>query len=355
MSPPPNTPAPKSRIGVPCTAPAVPRARRTGTAKENTTPRGGATSAKQNKNLQPLSPSQQNDESTLQNILNRMGKIEAENSALKMQLQDAHNSTSMGSGGQMAVQVHGDENEETSVNETEARLAELEKELEKERASNQDLQDKLKAQQDKASQAGDDEDADEGSIPRPRGSSGNGFSIQVAMGLATSDKKKAIYTGVQRYLRDLALSAHLNWELSWAEIPAEAKVKMYKVAHENHPFLKQYQNDWATEEIVKQYFKNKRKHAYKSKWLEPPTKYQHLTEASQKRTTSGSRVKKATIVLATKKAKKAAHAANTKKHSSSSKGKKKAIEQQEDIDDEQEQEEMMGDWDEDVEMDNDFE
>jgi len=73
-------------------------------------------------------------------------------------------------------------------------------ELEEERASNQDLQDKLKVQQDKADKAlamADDEDADEGSIPRPRGSSGNGFSIQVAMGLATSDKKKAIYTGVQ--------------------------------------------------------------------------------------------------------------------------------------------------------------
>jgi hypothetical protein len=114
-------------------------------------------------------------------------------------------------------------------------------------------------------------------------------------------------------------------------------------ARENHPFLKRYRNDWATEEIVKQYFKNKRKHAYKSKWLEPPTKYQHLTETSQKRTTLGSHVKKATIVLVAKKAKKAA--ANAKKSSGASKGKKKSIEQQED--DGAEQEEMV-DGDEDV-------
>ena len=73
-------------------------------------------------------------------------------------------------------------------------------ELEEEWASNQGLQDKLKVQQDKADKAlamADDEDADKGSIPCSRGSSVNGFSIQVAMGLATSDKNKAIYTGIQ--------------------------------------------------------------------------------------------------------------------------------------------------------------
>jgi len=116
-------------------------------------------------------------------------------------------------------------------------------------------------------------------------------------------------------------------------------------ARENHPFLKRYRNDWATEEIVKQYFKNKRKHAYKNKWLEPPTKYQHLIEASKKRKTSGSRVKKASIVLAAKKAKKAMKVAGKVKRTS--KGKQKAARQQED--DKSEQEEMGVDEEEEEE------
>jgi len=117
----------------------------------------------------------------------------------------------------MVVQADGDNDEGQAVDAREARLAELEsrsirtfmntvthilepEKLEEEQASNQDLQNKLKAQQDnaeKALQVADKEDSDEGSIPRPHGSSGSGFSIQVAMGLATSDKKKAIYTGIQ--------------------------------------------------------------------------------------------------------------------------------------------------------------
>lgn len=124
-------------------------------------------------------------------------------------------------------------------------------------------------------------------------------------------------------------------------------------ARENHPFLKRYRYDWATEEIVKQYFKNKRKHAYRSKWLKPPMKYQHLTEVSQKRTTSSSRIKKASIVLAARKAKKA------NKEGTTSKGKKKAMEEWDD--DELAEWEVMGgdeemvggdEEDEDVDMDN---
>ncbi|KAJ7868166.1 hypothetical protein B0H13DRAFT_2064625 [Mycena leptocephala] len=73
-----------------------------------------------------------------------------------------------------------------------------------------------------------------------------------------------------RTLRDLVLQARINWEVQWSEVPAASKAQLYAVARERHPYLARFTNDWATEEIVKQYIKNKRRHAYKNGWLEPP-------------------------------------------------------------------------------------
>jgi hypothetical protein len=51
-------------------------------------------------------------------------------------------------------------------------------------------------------------------------------------------------------------------------------------------------NDWATEEIVKQYMKNKRKHHYRHGWLDVPERYKYLKNNSDKRNPNGSRRKK---------------------------------------------------------------
>jgi hypothetical protein len=47
-------------------------------------------------------------------------------------------------------------------------------------------------------------------------------------------------------------------------------------AHKWHPILKRYENDWATEELVKQYIKNKRRHGYRKGFLERPAQYGYL-------------------------------------------------------------------------------
>jgi hypothetical protein len=57
--------------------------------------------------------------------------------------------------------------------------------------------------------------------------------------------------------------------------------------------LKRFVNDWATEEIVKQYMKNKQKNHYKNGWLPVPEKYKYLKENSRKRNPQGSRIKRA--------------------------------------------------------------
>jgi hypothetical protein len=65
--------------------------------------------------------------------------------------------------------------------------------------------------------------------------------------------------------------------------------------------LKRFKNDWATEEIAKQYFKNKRKNHYNKGLLTVPSKYNYLKQNSEKRSTAASRSKRAKAVLAAKK------------------------------------------------------
>jgi hypothetical protein len=67
------------------------------------------------------------------------------------------------------------------------------------------------------------------------------------------------------------------------------------------PYLKRFINDWPTEEIVKQYFKNRRRNHYRHGWLTPPSKYDHLKDNSARRCTLGSRVKRAKVSIAAKK------------------------------------------------------
>jgi hypothetical protein len=77
-------------------------------------------------------------------------------------------------------------------------------------------------------------------------------------------------------------------------------------ARNQHPYLQRFANDWATEELVKQYLKNRRGNHYANGWLDVPAKYDYLKGNSQKRNPSGSRRKKAlsAAVAAQKKAKK---------------------------------------------------
>ena len=94
MSPPLNTPAPKSHMGVSYTMPAIVHTQQTRTAKENTITCGSAMSTRQGwkkKAQQPTSLSQK--KSTLQNILNCMGKIEGQLHPFSKIVLTSHNFT----------------------------------------------------------------------------------------------------------------------------------------------------------------------------------------------------------------------------------------------------------------------
>ncbi|KAJ6479117.1 hypothetical protein C8R45DRAFT_1216404 [Mycena sanguinolenta] len=204
--------------------------------------------------------------------------------------------------------------------------------LAQERAKTAALQKEL----DKLRSSGDAEPSSD-KIPRPAGSAGNNFNIQNEMGLGGSAANREIYKALMRNLRDLALQAGVQWECPWAEVPASEKAKLFDVARARHPILENYVNDWATAEIIKQYFKNKRKNGYKSGWLEAPQKFRYLKNNSAKRDPSASR-KRRTVDPATAKtvvqraAKKAGKKAATVRgsgskaaSSSNGKGKGKAV------------------------------
>lgn len=76
-------------------------------------------------------------------------------------------------------------------------------------------------------------------------------------------------------------------------------------SRERHPILRRYNNDWATEELVKQYLSNRRKNHYKKGYLTVNPKYAYLKANSAKRDPSASRVKKARTVAAKRVAAKA--------------------------------------------------
>ncbi|KAJ7442915.1 hypothetical protein B0H11DRAFT_470882 [Mycena galericulata] len=199
--------------------------------------------------------------------------------------------------------------------------------LEEERARNQELQRRLDELTHQSSATEEME-----KIARPRGSAGNNFNIQNEMGLGGSRANREIYKALLRNIRDLTLAAGIEWERPWSEISAGAKAKLFEVARLRHPILERYVNDWATEERVKQFTKNKRRNGYRHNWLEVPEKYKYLKANSAKRDPSASR-KRRTATTAQKNVavKMAAKKASTKvvvakrKKPASTKSKSKAV------------------------------
>ncbi|KAJ7831277.1 hypothetical protein B0H13DRAFT_1915499 [Mycena leptocephala] len=97
-------------------------------------------------------------------------------------------------------------------------------------------------------------------IPRPRGTAGTHFSIKKAMMLDRSAADEEAYKCLLRNMRDLALDAHIDWKVPWKQIPVDQKASLFEVARTRHPYLAKFENDWATEELVEQFIKNRRNH-----------------------------------------------------------------------------------------------
>ncbi|THU91456.1 hypothetical protein K435DRAFT_801218 [Dendrothele bispora CBS 962.96] len=111
-------------------------------------------------------------------------------------------------------------------------------------------------------------------IPKPKGQAGKDFSLA-------------------RSAREVVSEAHLDWQKPWADIPPADKAMAFSVLRERDPFLKRFENDWASEAMIRQYLKNKRKTNYLQGTLEVPSKYAYLKENSAKRDQSKSRKRKA--------------------------------------------------------------
>ncbi|KAJ7232993.1 hypothetical protein B0H12DRAFT_1239481 [Mycena haematopus] len=160
-------------------------------------------------------------------------------------------------------------------------------------------------------------------VPRPAGTAGMDFSIQEAMGLAGSHQDYEQYKSIQRAVRDLALNARINWELPWKQIPVQQKSTLFDVARGRHPYLAEFHNDWATEELVKQWMKNRRSRAYKKQWIPVPAGYGHLKGNAAKRNPSAPRGRQNKIAKASAAKKTAAKKKAPKKAPKKSKGQKK--------------------------------
>jgi hypothetical protein len=118
-------------------------------------------------------------------------------------------------------------------------------------------------------------------------------------------------------------------------------------ARGRHPILAKYANDWATEEIVKQFVKNKRRYAYRNGWLDVPEKYKYLKTNSAKCDPSASRKRRTVATGSTGAAKvsvaikKAAKAKKIKSKSSGSKSGSRGKGKQVVVSDEEEDDEEM--------------
>ncbi|KAK0431515.1 hypothetical protein EV421DRAFT_1743044 [Armillaria borealis] len=155
-------------------------------------------------------------------------------------------------------------------------------ELNQEHLVNAELQKQL---DDMVKSGGKSTDAEGPTIPRSKGTARTHFSIQVAM------------KPIQRGVCFLALNANINWKLTWSKIPALVKANLYSAAREKHKYLKHFENDWATEELAKMYFKNLHGNHYRPGYLQVPDGYSHLKANSAQRNQSAPCIKRAKAVM----------------------------------------------------------
>ncbi|KAF9800013.1 hypothetical protein IEO21_10457 [Rhodonia placenta] len=105
-------------------------------------------------------------------------------------------------------------------------------------------------------------------IHRPsKGSAGDGFNLQVEMGLEDDDRLyKSIRSKLtvslcnqhKRTIRTIANGSHLDWCLPWYRQDKTKIGRIMLLARKRQPYLERFARDWATEEFLKSHLKNKR-------------------------------------------------------------------------------------------------
>lgn len=95
-------------------------------------------------------------------------------------------------------------------------------------------------------------------IHRPsKGSAGDGFNLQVEMGLEDDDR---LYKSIRRTIRTIANGSHLDWCLPWYRQDKTKIGRIMLLARKRQPYLERFARDWATEEFLKSHLKNKRRY-----------------------------------------------------------------------------------------------
>ncbi|CDO71845.1 hypothetical protein BN946_scf184939.g69 [Trametes cinnabarina] len=98
-------------------------------------------------------------------------------------------------------------------------------------------------------------------IPKPRGTVGRGLKLRKEMKLSDN---KILYLACLMTVRDLCLAGRLDWKKGIREQSPTALGALYEVAREEQPYLKRFENDWATAQILIQFMANRRKNAIKN-------------------------------------------------------------------------------------------
>ncbi|THU75863.1 hypothetical protein K435DRAFT_905802 [Dendrothele bispora CBS 962.96] len=130
-------------------------------------------------------------------------------------------------------------------------------------------------------------------IPKPQGQAQKDYSLAVKMGLSKSRKSRLLYNALLRAMRDAVSASRIPWQKEWANIDAADEAMLFAVMRERNAFLKRFQNEWASEAMVRQYLKNKRKRHYQLGTLEVPQKYEYLKDNASKRDQSKTRKRRA--------------------------------------------------------------
>ncbi|THU76248.1 hypothetical protein K435DRAFT_879478 [Dendrothele bispora CBS 962.96] len=130
-------------------------------------------------------------------------------------------------------------------------------------------------------------------VPKPEGQAGKDYSLAVKMGLSRSTNSQRRYNALLRSMRDAVSESRIPWQREWAQIDAADKAMLFAIMRQRDPFLSRFENDWASEAMVRQYLKNKRKTAYKQGTLTAPSKYDYLKTNSAQRDQSKTRKRKA--------------------------------------------------------------
>ncbi|KAJ6512455.1 hypothetical protein C8R45DRAFT_1152118 [Mycena sanguinolenta] len=130
-------------------------------------------------------------------------------------------------------------------------------------------------------------------------------NIQIGMRLAKTEEGHAMYKAALTTVRDCVTRADMNLALPWDKQPLDKQLLVVNAAKSKLKYLDRMENDWATHMLARQYLKNKRVTAYKRGTIERPNGYDHLKVNATLRSTDGSRVKKAKLILQARLAKRA--------------------------------------------------